>query len=119
MDELLFPALAEATSVVSGVADLQSSPTSEPAAIYNVKSSAISNQSFDVPLPRLEGYITRRMIDDAVYALKTYQCPFMPSDCIPASARTTFLSLLQRRYHSDAVLHRMPAMAHMVSQEIL
>ena len=104
IDELSLPASAEATSVVPGVADSQSSPTPEPAPIFIVKSAPVSNQSFDIPLPKLEGHITRRMVEDTVYALNTYQCPFTPSDCVPASARTTFLSLLQRRYHSDAVL---------------
>ena len=99
------PASAEANSVAPVISAVDSSTTTltEVVSLNTLPNPLSFNPYYDRTTPQLSGQFTRQTVLDVTQILTSYRCPFTPADCVPASERSRFLSLLQRRYHNDAV----------------
>ena len=98
------PALAEISAPAS--VTLSSLPTSVeiPGMIApeNVTSGSVHfNPYCDRVMPEIKYPYSRAMVLDVTQQLLTRQTPFAPSDCVVASKRPRFLTLLQKRHWNN------------------
>ena len=68
----------------------------------NVTTAAVHfNPYYDRVMPEIKYPYTRAMVLDVTQQLLTRKTPFVPSDCVLASERPRFLTLLQRRHWNN------------------
>ena len=64
----------------------------------NVTTAAVH---FNPLMPEIKYPYTRAMVLDVTRQLSTRKTPFVPSDCVLASERPRFLTLLQKRHWNN------------------